>query len=60
MFDKDQNGTISREELATVMRILGNNPTETEINNLMSDLDKNSGYLMLIFFSGLESVQIDL
>ncbi|ELT95536.1 hypothetical protein CAPTEDRAFT_91144, partial [Capitella teleta] len=46
MFDKDRSGAISRTELADVMRILGNNPTDTEINNLMSELDKNENGLI--------------
>jgi hypothetical protein len=48
MFDKDKNGVISLKELADVMRILNNNPTEAEINNLMADLDKNGNHACII------------
>jgi hypothetical protein len=31
LFDKDKDGYISSDELATVMRSLGQNPTSTEV-----------------------------
>ena len=31
LFDKDGDGLISHEELATVMRSLGHNPTQQEM-----------------------------
>ncbi len=31
LFDKDGDGTVTTKELGTVMRSLGQNPTETEI-----------------------------
>ena len=39
MFDHNGDGNIQFDELATVMRLLGNNPTETELNQMMTDLD---------------------
>ena len=41
MFDQDNSGTITFDELATVMRILGNNPTTQELNDIMTELDKD-------------------
>ncbi|KAL1521640.1 hypothetical protein AB1Y20_021297 [Prymnesium parvum] len=37
LFDKDKDGYISSEELATVMRSLGHNPTPTEVRELISE-----------------------
>ena len=39
MFDKDNDGCITREELACVMRVLDNNPTEDEIQTIMNEID---------------------
>ena len=39
MFDKDGDGAISANELTTVMRSLGMNPTENEIVEIMAELD---------------------
>ena len=41
MFDVDGDGTISAKELATVMRTLGQNPTEEEIENMIKEADKD-------------------
>lgn len=37
LFDKDGDGLISHEELATVMRSLGHNPTQQEMRDLISE-----------------------
>lgn len=39
MFDKDNDGTITTKELGTVMRSLGQNPTESELEALINDAD---------------------
>ncbi|EZG55535.1 calmodulin [Gregarina niphandrodes] len=39
LFDKDGDGTITAEELATVMRNLGQNPTESEVQDMMNEVD---------------------
>lgn len=39
MFDKDGDGTITTKELGTVMRSLGQNPTETELQDMINEVD---------------------
>ena len=39
LFDKDGDGTISDEELGIVMRSLGQNPTEQELQDLIAEHD---------------------
>lgn len=39
MFDKNGDGTISSTELGTVMRSLGQNPTESELMDMINEVD---------------------
>ena len=39
LFDKDGDGTITTKELGTVMRSLGKNPTEDELQSLVKQAD---------------------
>ena len=39
MFDKDGDGTISCKELGVVMRSLGQNPTESELQEIINEVD---------------------
>ena len=39
MFDKDGDGSISTKELGIVMRSLGQNPTESEIQEIINEVD---------------------
>lgn len=41
IFDKDKNGKISTKELGTVMRSLGQNPTQKEIDDMIKGADKD-------------------
>jgi calmodulin len=39
MFDKDKDGTITAKELANVMRSLNQDPTEMELQEMISEVD---------------------
>ncbi|KAJ2082157.1 hypothetical protein H4R24_001785 [Coemansia sp. RSA 988] len=41
IFDKDNNGEITREELGVLMRSLNHNPTEEEISDMINEADEN-------------------
>ena len=42
MFDKDNSGKMSTKDLATVMRALGSNPTEAELQDMLKEVDSNN------------------
>ncbi|KAL3874513.1 hypothetical protein ACJMK2_037519 [Sinanodonta woodiana] len=39
MYDKDNDGLISTQKLGAVLRALGNNPTEIEIQEMIDEVD---------------------
>ncbi|OQV20899.1 Calmodulin [Hypsibius exemplaris] len=41
LFDKDNDGTITNKELGTVMRSLGQNPTEAELQDMINEIDQD-------------------
>ena len=54
LFDKDGGGSISNSELGIVMRTLGQNPTETEIEVMIKEVDEDgNGEINFQEFCGL-------
>ena len=41
IFDKDGDGSITTKELGTVMRSLGQNPSEEELADMIEEVDKD-------------------
>ena len=39
LFDKDGDGTITAKELGTVMKALGQSPTEAELTDMINEVD---------------------
>jgi len=41
LFDKDGDGTIDADELGTVLRSLGNQPTDEEVEDMIKEADED-------------------
>ncbi|KAE8745355.1 hypothetical protein FOCC_FOCC007904 [Frankliniella occidentalis] len=41
LFDRDEDGTITMAELGVVMRSLGQRPTETELRDMVNEVDQD-------------------
>lgn len=59
LFDRDGNGVITTSELGTVMRNLGQNPTEAELKHMIHEVDVDgTGTLNFSEFSSMMAKMI--
>lgn len=58
LFDKDGDGTITTKELGTVMRSLGQNPTEAELQDMINEVDADGESTLLSLLYVFNRVRI--
>ena len=50
LLDKDGDGTINTKELGVLMRSLGENPTEQELEEIIREIDMDGNFLPLLLY----------
>ena len=55
IFDKDCDGAITKEDLGTMMRNLGQCPSKEELQQILKDIDMNGEQLVSNSFSILRN-----
>ena len=53
LFDKDGDGTVTTKQLGTIMRALGQNPTEVELQDMINEVDADGKILINQFWFAL-------
>lgn len=51
MYDKDHDGILSVQKLGAVLRALGHNPTEIEIQEMIDEIDSEGTYIKFVLYT---------